>query len=220
MPTTLAQFQAAGAKLAKGAKKGFSPVYIAGTDWYFAMSFVFDYGGGIAGQVSGKWKSLLSSPKSIAGLTAYKNFWTAVSKASKTGTENNPQPYNVYAQGQAASIIGPAWFSCCVGKTYTPVTGHFVVPSHTKGQVMPASWVAPTSPSPSVANKALAADWISAYTNTKFEKALQAIGNIPNSTALTQPVQDQREGGGPSWLGPTAKNWVNVENRNCSATSA
>ena len=26
-------------------RKSFSPVYIAGTDWYFAMSFVYDYGG-------------------------------------------------------------------------------------------------------------------------------------------------------------------------------
>ena len=46
----------------KFGKKGFSPVYIAGTDWYFAMSFVYDYGGKIATQVSGKWKGALDSP--------------------------------------------------------------------------------------------------------------------------------------------------------------
>lgn len=214
VPATLAQFQAAGAKLNKGTKKGFSPVYIAGTDWYFAMSFVFDYGGGIAGQVSGKWKSLLNSPKSIAGLTAYKNFWSAVSKASKTGTENNPQPYDVYAQGQAASIIGPAWFSCCVGKTYTPVTGQFVVPSHTKGQVMPGFLGGSDLAVPVGANKALAVDWIAAYTSTQSEKALQAIGNIPNSTALTNPSKINEKAAARSWFVPTAKNWVNVENGN------
>src|SRR5437588_7573550 len=85
VPTSLADFQALGAKLnGKFGKKGYSPVYIAGTDWYFAMSFVFDYGGGIATQISGKWRGLLDSPKSLAGLTAYKNFFNAVSKASKT----------------------------------------------------------------------------------------------------------------------------------------
>jgi len=69
LPATTAQY-AADAKmlLAKNPAKGFSPVYIAGTDWYVAMGFVFDYGGGIATQVSGKWKGLLNSPKSIAGL--------------------------------------------------------------------------------------------------------------------------------------------------------
>ena len=32
----------------KFGKKGYSPVYIAGTDWYVAMGFVFDFGGKIA----------------------------------------------------------------------------------------------------------------------------------------------------------------------------
>ena len=76
LPATTAQYVADAKKLAaKNGKKGFSPVYIAGTDWYVAMGFVFDYGGGIATQISGKWKGLLSSPQSIAGLTAYKNFF-------------------------------------------------------------------------------------------------------------------------------------------------
>ena len=57
LPTSTAAYAADAQKLmAKSGKKGFSPVYIAGTDWYFAMGFVFDYGGGIAAQISGKWK--------------------------------------------------------------------------------------------------------------------------------------------------------------------
>ena len=64
--------------------KGFSPVYIAGTDWYFAMSFVYDYGGSIAKTSGGKWVGNLDSKQSIAGLTAFKNFFNVASKASKT----------------------------------------------------------------------------------------------------------------------------------------
>ncbi len=71
------------------------------------MSFVYDFGGSIATHVSGKWKGTLSSPRSIAGLTAYKNFFTAASRASKTTDETHPNPYDVYAQGQAASMVGP-----------------------------------------------------------------------------------------------------------------
>ena len=50
LPTSLAQFTADARMLAAKNKsvKGFSPVYIAGTDWYFAMSFVYDFGGSIA----------------------------------------------------------------------------------------------------------------------------------------------------------------------------
>ncbi len=137
VPTTLAQYTADAKKLnAKFGKQGFSPVYIAGEDWYVAMGFVFDYGGNIATRISGKWKGALNSPKSVAGLTAFKNFFNAASHGSKTTIETQPNPYDVFAQGNAASMIGPTWFTCCV-KPYTSVAGQFVMPSHTKGQVMP-----------------------------------------------------------------------------------
>ena len=59
LPTSLAQFTADAKKLAakNTSVKGFSPVYIAGTDWYFAMSFVYDFGGSIAKTSKGKWRA-------------------------------------------------------------------------------------------------------------------------------------------------------------------
>jgi N,N'-diacetylchitobiose transport system substrate-binding protein len=216
LPSSLAEFTAVAKKLAaKNAKtKGFSPVYIAGTDWYFAMSFVYDYGGSIARTSGGKWIGNLASPKSIAGLTAYKSFFLASSKASKTSDENHPAPYDVYSTGAAASIIGPGWFSCCVGTKYKATTAQFVMPSHTKGQPMPGflggSNLAVPAPS---GNKALAADWLKDFTGTDAEKALQAKGNIPNATTLLGSSVNERAAA-RSWFVPAAKHWVDVENGN------
>ena len=107
LPTSLAEFTAAAKKLdAKNKTKGFSPVYIAGTDWYTALGFVYDYGGKIATQTSGKWKGTLDSPRAIAGLTAYKNFFAAASHASKTTDEAHPFPYDVYAKGLVGAMPG------------------------------------------------------------------------------------------------------------------
>jgi N,N'-diacetylchitobiose transport system substrate-binding protein len=215
LPSTTAQYITDAKKLlAQNKKKGFSPVYIAGTDWYVAMGFVFDYGGGIAQQVSGKWKGLLASPKSLAGLAAYKNFYLATSRASKTTDETHPNPYDVYAQGEAASMIGPSWFSCCVGKKFTGATAQFVMPGHVKGQAIPgflggSDLAVPTTSG----NKALAADWIKDFTGTTSEKALQAKGNIPNSTSLLGSSVNERAAA-RSWFVPTAKHWVDVENGN------
>lgn len=215
LPSSVAQYTADAKKLAaKNGKKGFSPVYIAGTDWYFAMGFVFDYGGGIATQISGKWKGLLASPKSIAGLTAYKNFFTAASKASKTTDETHPNPYDVYAQGQAASMIGPSWFSCCVGAKFKASTAQFVMPGHVAGTPMPgflggSDLAVPVTSS----NKALATDWIKDFTSTSSEKTLQAKGNIPNATNLLGSSINERAAA-RSWFVPTAKHWVDVENGN------
>ena len=215
LPSSTAQYAAdAKALLAKNTKKGFSPLYIAGTDWYFAMGFVFDYGGGIATQVSHKWKGLLASPKSIAGQTAYKNFFTAVSRASKTTDETHPNPYDVYAQGQAASMIGPSWFSCCVGKKYTSLTAQFVMPGHVAGTAMPGFLGGSDLAVPVTSgNKQQASDWIKDFTDTQSEKALQAKGNIPNATNLLGSSVNERAAA-RSWFVPTAKHWVDVENGN------
>ncbi len=215
LPSTTAQYVADAKKLvAKNPKKGFSPVYIAGEDWYVGMAFVFDYGGGIAQQVSGQWKGLLTSPKSIAGLTAFKNFYLATSQAPKTNDGTKPNPYDVYAQGQAASMVGPSWYTCCVGKAYTATTAQFVMPGHVKGQAMPgflggSDLAVPVTSS----NKALAADWIKDFTGTSSEKALQAKGNIPNATNLLGGSVNERAAS-RSWFVPTAKHWVDVENGN------
>ena len=215
LPSTTAEYVADAKKLlAKNPKKGFSPVYIAGEDWYVGMAFVFDYGGGIAQQVSGQWKGLLASPKSIAGLTAFKNFYLATSRAPKTNDGTKPNPYDVYAQGQAASMVGPSWYTCCVGKAYTASTAQFVMPGHAKGQAMPgflggSDLAVPVTSS----NKALAADWIKDFTDTSSEKGLQAKGNIPNATNLLGGSVNERAAS-RSWFVPTAKHWVDVENGN------
>ncbi len=215
LPATTAEYAADAKKLfAKNPQKGFSPVYIAGEDWYVGMAFVFDYGGGIASQVSGTWKSLLSSPKSLAGLTAFKNFYLATSRVSKTNDATKPNPYDVYAQGLAASMVGPSWYTCCVGKKYTASTGQFVMPGHVKGQTMPgflggSDLAVPVTSS----NKALAAEWIKDFTSTSSEKALQAKGNIPNATNLLGNSVNERAAA-RSWFVPTAKHWVDVENGN------
>jgi len=215
LPSTTAEYAADAAKLLKAdSKKGFSPLYIAGTDWYVAMGFVFDYGGGIATQVSGKWKGVLASPQSVAGLTAYKNFFNAVSRGSKTTDETHPQPYDLYAQGGAASVVGPSWFTCCVGAKYKATTAQFVMPGHVKGQSMPGFLGGSDLAVPVTSkNTSLASDWIKDFTSTGSEKGLQAKGNIPNATSLLGGSINERAAA-RSWFVPTAKHWVDVENGN------
>jgi N,N'-diacetylchitobiose transport system substrate-binding protein len=214
-PKTTAQFRQIAQRLGKlDRAKSFSPVYIAGTDWYFAMSFVYDYGGKIAALKRGKWVGTLNTNRAVAGLTAYKNFFNATSRASRTTDETHPNPYDVFARGGAASMIGPSWFSCCVGAKYKSLTAQFVMPGHKKGKPMPgflggSNLAVPVTSS----DKALAADWIKDFTDTGSERVLQAKGNIPNATNLLGNSVNERAAA-RSWFVPTAKHWVDVENGN------
>ncbi|MDQ3823813.1 MAG: extracellular solute-binding protein [Actinomycetota bacterium] len=218
VPRTLAQFTQVARTLRKrNGRRTFSPVYIAGTDWYVAMGFVYDYGGAIARFRNGRWHGALDSPQARAGLAAYKRFFDVASRASRTTIETRPNPYDVYAQGRAANILGPAWFSCCVGR-FKGVTGQFVMPSHTRGKTMPGFLGGSDLAIPAASdNKALAKDWIRFFTSTESQRGLQAKGNIPNATNLLGNSVNERAAQ-RSWFVPTAKNWVNVENGNILRT--
>ena len=218
VPRTLAQFTQVARKLRqRNGRRTFSPVYIAGTDWYVAMGFVYDYGGQIARFRNGRWQGALDSRQAQAGLAAYKRFFDVASRASRTTIETRPNPYDVYAQGRAANILGPAWFSCCVGR-FKGVTGQFVMPSHTRGKTMPGFLGGSDLAIPNASdNKNLAKDWIRIFTSTESQRGLQAKGNIPNATNLLGNSVNERAAQ-RSWFVPTAKNWVNVENGNILRT--
>src|SRR5439155_23532082 len=64
------------------------------------------------------------------------------------------------------------------------------------------------------ANKALAVEWIAAFTSNSAEKGLQAVGNVPNTTSLLNTSKPNERAALRSWFVPAAKNWVNVENGN------
>jgi N,N'-diacetylchitobiose transport system substrate-binding protein len=219
-PKSLAAFEKDLAKVkAHDHTKGFTPFYMAGTDWYSALSFVYDYGGSIATFSHGKWHGTLASKKSIAGLNAYKKFFRATSpKSASKLNEANPAPYTVFSQNRTSAIFGPGWFSCCTGKKFTKVTGQFVMPSHKSGKSMPgflggSDLAVPTQSG----SQSEARAWIADFTNTANEKALQAVGNIPNATNLLNGTVNDRAAKA-SWFVPTAKHWVDVENGNILRT--
>ena len=219
-PKSLQQFESQLAAVkAHDHTKGFTPFYMAGTDWYSAMSFVYDYGGSIANFSHGKWHGALASKKSIAGLNAYRKFFRAAApKSASKLNEANPAPYTVFSQNRTSAIFGPGWFSCCTGKKYTKVTGQFVMPSHQSGKSMPGFLGGSDLAVPQQSNsQSQARAWIADFTNTANEKALQAVGNIPNATNLLNGTVNDRAAKA-SWFVPTAKHWVDVENGNILRT--
>ena len=215
LTSTIAQLTADAKKLGSMQKsnKGFSPVYFGGEDWYVAMAFVYDFGGTIARTHAGKWIGALDSPASIRGLTAYKNFFLATSTASKTNDSTNPNPYDVYAQGKAGVIVGPSWYTCCVGAKFKSTTAQFVLPGHIEGKPLPGFLGGSDLAVPVTGNAAMGSDWIKDFTNTQSERGLQAKGNIPNATNLLGSSINERAAA-RSWFVPTAKHWVDVENGN------
>jgi N,N'-diacetylchitobiose transport system substrate-binding protein len=231
-PTTLSQFTADGQKLmsANSSDKTFSAFYVAGKDWYSALAFVYDYGGQIATQSGGKWTGALNQPKAIQGLTAFKNTFLALSRASKSTDEANPFPTTPFAQGHAASFVGPGWqFGYALDPKagdpkLKPVMGAFPMPSHVAGRTMPAFLGGSDLAIPAASsNETLAEQWIADYTANAQMAGIVKAGNLPNTTSLLNLVKGTpgaalAQSAKSTWFVPTAKNWTNVESSNVLRT--
>jgi N,N'-diacetylchitobiose transport system substrate-binding protein len=228
-PTSLAQFVAAGKRIQAAYGKNdktFSAFYVAGPDWYSAMSFVFDYGGRIATTSRGKWVGTLDSPAAIKGLTAYKQTFDALSRASKVQDEAHPFPTTPFSQGHSASFIGPGWqFGYALdpkagNPKLKPLMSAFAMPSHVKGKTMPAFLGGSDLGVPvTTSHKSQAEDWIAAFTSSANMAGIVKAGNIPNNTSQLNlvagnPGSQLAKASTNTWFVPTAKNWASVESAN------
>lgn len=231
VPKSLDEFLADGQKLmAKfgGKDSNFSAVYMPGRYWYYALSYVYDFGGTIAYTSKGKWVGALNQPKSIAGLNAWKNMALKLSRANKTGDEAHPQQALVFAKGSVASFVGNGWewpyaLDAKVGNpALQGKIGAYPMPSHTPGKFMPTFLGGSVLGVPVTSSqKSLASDWIAAFTSSDNETLMATAGGvIPNTTTLAKvnaskptlaPFADAAKA---SWFVPTTPNWANVESAN------
>ncbi len=231
-PKTLAEFNSAMAKLMKqfGGSKNptYSAVYFPGRYWYAAMSFVYDYGGQIATTKNGKWVGALNSPKALSGLTAWRSVARSFSRANKTGDEAHPQQALVFAKGKVGSFVGNGWewpyaLDPKLGNpSLENKIGAYPMPSHTAGKYMPTFLGGSNLGVPVTSKqKALASDWIAAFTNTANMTRMAAGGGvIPNTTSLAKinaakpTLAPFAEAAKYSWFVPSTPNWANVESAN------
>ena len=228
-PKSLAQFMADGRKLMKkyGNDSGYSAVYFPGKYWYFAMSFVYDYGGQIAIRKGGKWQGTLNTPRALVALNQVRAVLKQLSRASKTGDEANPQQALVFAKGKVGSFIGNGWEwpYALDEKLGNPALASSInaypMPSHTKGKFMPTFLGGSDLAIPvTTKNQSLAADWIKAFTSTAAQSEIAKAGNIANTTTLANVNKSNPQlapfakAAKYSWFIPTAPNWVSVEKAN------
>jgi len=116
VPTTLAEFNDAAAKLTTDGQSGF---YIGGEDWRNGVSWIFANGGELAVKDGDDWKSSLSDPKTVEGLTQLQTLFADASLAPVTEADSTPwvNINNNESTGapEAATIIAPGWAHWSIG---------------------------------------------------------------------------------------------------------
>ncbi|WP_406161784.1 extracellular solute-binding protein [Streptomyces sp. NBC_01005] len=205
--------------------RGFSAFYMPGRYWSAAMAFVKDAGGEMAVEKDGRWQGALSSPKSVAGLTAWKKLLDDYYVGDRA-KDNGDQPA-VVGQGKVGVFYGNTWEAQAAadarsggdprlkGKFAT-----FALPGPS-GQLLPPFLGGSTLAVPAKSrNQELAADWIRVFTDGESQRKLIAANTLPNNTVQ---LADVAAGGinGPAaqaaargWVTPLAPGWTSAEKSN------
>jgi len=116
VPTTLAEFNDAAAALKTDSQSGF---YIGGEDWRNGVSWIFANGGELAVKDGDDWKSSLSDPKTVEGLTQLQTLFADASLAPVTEADSTPwvniNNNETTGAPEAATIIAPGWAHWSIG---------------------------------------------------------------------------------------------------------
>ncbi|MBV2151263.1 extracellular solute-binding protein [Kitasatospora sp. SUK 42] len=204
----------------------FSAFYMPGRYWYAAMAFVKDAGGEIAVKDGNRWKSSLSSPASVAGLTEWKRLIDSYYVGDRA-KDNSDEPA-VVGQGHVGVFYGNTWEADSAadpGVGGDPKlkgkfdTFPFPGPS---GKLLPPFLGGSTLAVPAKSTrKDLAADWIRMFTDRDSQKALIEANTLPNNTTqlaevaaggINGPAAQAAQTGG--WMTPFAPGWTSVEKSN------
>ena len=116
VPTTLPEFNEAAAALKTDSQSGF---YIGGEDWRNGVSWIFANGGELAVKDGDDWKSSLSDPKTVEGLTQLQTLFADASLAPVTEADSTPwvniNNNETTGAPEAATIIAPGWAHFSIG---------------------------------------------------------------------------------------------------------
>lgn len=230
-PTTWANLNADldKVKAANTSNSNFSAFYLPGQYWYAGYQFIWDAGGQVATQSNGKWVGGMSSPEAQKGLNAFKTFQNTYSSvASRTLNTDKPDQNQIFADGNAAAILGNNGDIASIIKDNPKLTdadlGTFPMPGES-GKTQPvmtggSDWgIAAKSQ-----NQDLALTWVKIaagpdiQTNFVFGKD----GWIPNSTQATQSAANTAPeiqkaffmAALNSTATPASPNWATLEGNN------
>jgi N,N'-diacetylchitobiose transport system substrate-binding protein len=232
VPKTLAEFNEAAAKLKTPDQSGF---YIGGEDWRNGVSWIFANGGELAKKDGDDWKSTLSDPNTVEGLTQLQALYSSASLAPVTEADSTPwvNINNNESTGkpEAATIIAPGWAHWSIGDlapdpkdaTKTVATwndavfGSFVLPGVDGGVAPVFAGGSNIAISAASKNQDAAKDLMKIIFSADYQKMLGENGLGPANLDYASSLGDDQfakaliDSAAESKLTPAAPGWAAVE---------
>ncbi|WP_431782723.1 extracellular solute-binding protein [Streptomyces chumphonensis] len=105
-------------------------LYLPGQNWYVLAGFIWDEGGDLAVELSGRWEGALDTPEAVRGMEFYEELH-ALGDAPADGDEAEPDHSEVFAENEIAQLIAPPGHSRLITELNPDLEGelgYFPVP--------------------------------------------------------------------------------------------
>lgn len=220
-PKTRAEWLQTTQKLDRAGQQG---IYLAGQNWYVLAGFIWDEGGELAIETSGRWVGSLDDERALAGMEFYKQL-QGLGNGPKDADEETPPQSEVFAGGQVAQIIAPPGQAAAIEAANPALTGklgYFPIPGKTSdraGAVFTGGSDLIIPEGTRQRKEAVAV--ITALVSEKWQTELaRTMSYVPNKTTLAHVVEGN-DGAASMAVGaaqgratPKSARWAEVEAKN------
>ncbi|MFB7464832.1 extracellular solute-binding protein [Streptomyces sp. NPDC056224] len=220
-PKTRAEWLQTTQKLDRGGQQG---IYLAGQNWYVLAGFIWDEGGELAIETSGRWVGSLDDERALAGMEFYKQL-QSLGNGPKDADEETPPQSEVFAGGQVAQIIAPPGQAAAIEAANPALKGklgYFPIPGKTSdraGAVFTGGSDLIIPEGTRQRKEAVAV--ITALVSEKWQTELaRTMSYVPNKTTLAHVVEGN-DGAASMAVGaaqgratPKSARWAEVEAKN------
>ncbi|MFF8316549.1 extracellular solute-binding protein [Streptomyces bobili] len=205
-------------KLNSGGNQG---IYLAGQDWYTLSGFIWDEGGDLATEESGRWEGSLDTPAALRGMTYYQRL-QALGAGPADADEEHPPQAGVFAAGEVAQIVAVPGLARAVVKQNPALEGklgYFPVPGKSAAKpgavfIGGSDLVVPRNTEQREGAVAVVAALAGAEWNTDLARTMNYVPNkakLASAVAGEEGVAAMAAGAAQGRATPSTPEWAAVE---------
>ncbi|USQ84763.1 extracellular solute-binding protein [Streptomyces phaeoluteigriseus] len=217
-PRTREEWLTATEKLNSGGNQG---IYLAGQDWYTLAGFIWDEGGDLATEDSGRWEGSLDTPAALRGMDFYQRLHSLGAGPADADEEHPPQA-GVFAAGKVAQIIAVPGLARAVVQQNPDLDGklgYFPVPGKVAAKpgavfIGGSDLVVPRNTDQREGAVAVVAALAGAEWNTDLARTMNYVPNkakLASAVAGEEGVAAMAAGAAQGRATPSTPEWAAVE---------
>lgn len=199
-------------------------IYLPGQNWYVLAGFIWDEGGDLAEERSGRWTGALDTPEALRGMEFYRRL-QALGRGPVDSDEAGPDQQKVFADGQIAQLIAVPGAARLITEKNPELAGRlgfFPIPGKEKGEPGAVFTGGSVLILPEKSDQPDAGyEFVKLLAGAGWQRRMaETMSFVPNRTALSDALRGEpgaeamAEAAGRGHATPASPHWGDLEAEN------